>query len=182
MKTQKTVKSRMKKCWRRDRRLDGNKLYLLLELFTGIRTEACSFFHSWFLGQVGRESCYEWSLFRNLFITLKKSWKLITDLQEGHKKQVSLCYNDSISGFPPIVFFLRGLSRLLVIITSKPLLWIMVITISFKDPSHNHCGRLMSIVKTKVLHMPENEQTELYSGEPNTQSISFVCRQITDNC
>lgn len=168
MKAQKIMEIRMKKKWRRDRRLEGNKLYLLLELFIGIRTEACSSFHSLFLGQVGRECCYEWSLLRNLFITLKISWELITLLQEGHKKQVSLCYNDSICGFPPIVFFLRGLSRLLVIITSKPLLWIMVITISFKDPIHNHCGRLISIVKTTALHMPENEQTQSYILESPT--------------
>ena len=50
MKTQKARKIRVKKNRRSDRRLDGNKSYLLLELFTGIRAEAYSFFHSEFLG------------------------------------------------------------------------------------------------------------------------------------
>lgn len=69
---QKTMKIRMKKQGRRDRRLDGNKPYLLLEFFIRVRTKACSFFHSQFLGQEGREGCYERNLFRNLFITLKR--------------------------------------------------------------------------------------------------------------
>lgn len=78
---------------------------------------------------------------RNLFINLKKSWEFIILLQDGHKELVCLCFNDSICGFPPTVFSLQGLSRLLVIIANKSLLWIMVITVPFKDPSHNHCGK-----------------------------------------
>lgn len=130
--------------WRKsevyERRLDGNKLYLLHELFIGIRAEACSFFHSFGALQVSRKGHYERSLSRNLFTTLEKSWEWIILLQNGCKGQVSLCYNESICGFSATAFFLRRLSRLLVIITNKPLLWIMVITVSFKNPSHIHCG------------------------------------------
>lgn len=45
IKTQNAMKIKMRKKGRRDRRLDVSKLYLVLDLFTGIMAEACSFFH-----------------------------------------------------------------------------------------------------------------------------------------
>lgn len=116
---------------------------------SGQRPVHSSTLNFWGLSGGQRGSIWEKSLQKSLYHPSKKLGIIL--LQDGHKERVSLCYNASICGFPPTVFFLRGLSRLLVIITNKPLLWIMVITVSFKDPSHNHCGKHMSTAKTKAL-------------------------------
>ena len=67
-------------------------------------------------GQIGL--VWKKSLQKSLHCPWKKLGIIL--LQDECKERVSLCYNDSICGFPPTAFFLRGLSGLLAIITNKP--------------------------------------------------------------